>query len=63
VATPTLFLIAGAVSLGAGAAVLGIARITGRRNPAQFFATPPNAPTLRPGLDRRAGPAQQTPGS
>jgi AAHS family 4-hydroxybenzoate transporter-like MFS transporter len=37
VTTPTLFLIAGAVSLGAGAAVFGIARITRRRNPAQFF--------------------------
>jgi AAHS family 4-hydroxybenzoate transporter-like MFS transporter len=63
VATPTLFLIAGAVSLGAGAAVLGIARITRRRNPTQFFATPPNGPNLGPGLDRRVGPAQQTGGS
>jgi AAHS family 4-hydroxybenzoate transporter-like MFS transporter len=63
VATPTLFLIAGAVSLGAGAAVFGIARVTRRRNPAQFFATPPNGPNLGAGLDRRAGPAQQTVGS
>jgi MFS transporter, AAHS family, 4-hydroxybenzoate transporter len=63
VATPTLFLIAGAVSLGAGAAVLGIARITRRRNPAQFFATPPNGPNFGAELDRRAGPAQQTVGS
>jgi AAHS family 4-hydroxybenzoate transporter-like MFS transporter len=38
VATPTLFLIAGAVSLGASAAVFGIARVTRRRNPTQFFA-------------------------
>jgi AAHS family 4-hydroxybenzoate transporter-like MFS transporter len=63
VATPTLFLIAGAVSLGAGAAVLGIARITRRRNPTQFFATPPNGPNLGLGLDGRVGPAQQTAGS
>ncbi len=59
VATPTLFLIAGAVSLGAGAAVFGIARITRRRNPTQFFAAPPNGQNLRPGFDHRAGPTQQ----
>jgi AAHS family 4-hydroxybenzoate transporter-like MFS transporter len=63
VATPTLFLIAGAVSLGAGAAVVGIARITRRRNPSQFFAAPAHGPNLNPGLDRRVGPAQQTAGS
>jgi AAHS family 4-hydroxybenzoate transporter-like MFS transporter len=63
VATPTLFLIAGAVSLGAGTAVLGIARVTRRRNPTQFFAIPPNGQNLGAGLDRRPGPAQQTVGS
>src|ERR1700738_4748314 len=62
VSTPTLFLIAGGVSLGASAAVLGIARIT-RRNPTQFFTTSPDAQHTDPGLDRRAGPAQQIAGS
>jgi AAHS family 4-hydroxybenzoate transporter-like MFS transporter len=61
--TPTLFLIAGAVSLGASAAVFGIARITRRRNPTQFFATPPYGQDLGPGFDRHAGPAQQIAGS
>jgi AAHS family 4-hydroxybenzoate transporter-like MFS transporter len=60
VATPSLFLIAGAVSLGASAAVFGIARVTSRRNPAQFFATPANGRDLAPELDPRTGPAQQT---
>jgi AAHS family 4-hydroxybenzoate transporter-like MFS transporter len=41
--TPALFLIAGAVSLGAGISVFGIARITRRRNPTQFFPGRPNA--------------------
>jgi MFS transporter, AAHS family, 4-hydroxybenzoate transporter len=63
VATPTLFLIAGAVSLGASAAVFGIARITRRRNPTQFFATPPNGQNLPPRFDRQTEPAQQTAGS
>jgi AAHS family 4-hydroxybenzoate transporter-like MFS transporter len=62
VATPTLFLIAGAVSLGASAAVFGIARITRRRNPNQFFITPANDLNAAPGSDR-PGPAQQTAGS
>jgi AAHS family 4-hydroxybenzoate transporter-like MFS transporter len=61
VATPTLFLIAGAVSLGAGAAVFGIARVTRRLNPAQFFTTPPNA--AGPAMDRQAAPARQIAGS
>jgi hypothetical protein len=63
VSTPTLFLIAGTVSLGASAAVLGIARTTRRRNPTQFFATPPNGQNFGPGFDGRAGPAQQIAGS
>jgi AAHS family 4-hydroxybenzoate transporter-like MFS transporter len=63
VSTPTLFLIAGAVSLGASAAVFGIARITRRRNPTQFFATPQYGQDLAPGFDRHAGPAQQIAGS
>jgi MFS transporter, AAHS family, 4-hydroxybenzoate transporter len=63
VSTPVLFLIAGAVSLGASAAVFGIARITRRRNPAQFFATPPNGQTVGPQFERHAGPAQQIAGS
>jgi AAHS family 4-hydroxybenzoate transporter-like MFS transporter len=63
VATPTLFLIAGAASLGAGAAVCGIARITRRRNPTQFFTSPPDAQNFGSGLDPRAGPAQQIAGS
>jgi len=56
VATPTLFLIAGTVSLGASAAVFGIARITRRRNPAQFFTT--SAADQNPGtrLDRQPEP-------
>jgi AAHS family 4-hydroxybenzoate transporter-like MFS transporter len=62
VATPTLFLIAGAVSLGASASVFGIARITRRRNPNQFFITPANDLNAAPGSDR-PGPAQQTAGS
>src|SRR6202051_3362061 len=60
VATPILFLIAGAVSLGASAAVFGIARITRRCNPTQFFATPPNGQNLPPRIGRQTGPAQQT---
>jgi AAHS family 4-hydroxybenzoate transporter-like MFS transporter len=56
VATPTLFLIAGAVSLGAGAAVFGIARITRRRNPSQFFTTPAIGENPGTGLDRQAEP-------
>jgi len=63
VATPTLFLIAGAASLGASAAVFGIARISRRTNPTQFFATPPNGQHLGPRLDHPADPAQQTAGS
>jgi len=63
VSTPTLFLIAGAASLGASAAVFGIARVTRRRNPTQFFTTPPNEQNLEPGFDRRAGPARQIAGS
>lgn len=59
VSTPALFLIAGAVSLGASAAVFGIARITRRHNPTQFFAAPPNGQTSGPGFDRHAGPSQQ----
>ncbi len=63
VSTPALFLIAGAVSLGAGAGVFGIARTTRRRNPSQFFATPPNGRNVGPGFDGPAGPAQQIAGS
>jgi AAHS family 4-hydroxybenzoate transporter-like MFS transporter len=63
VSTPALFLIAGAVSLGASAAVFGIARITRRRNPSQFFATPPHGQTVGPQFERHAGPAQQITGS
>jgi AAHS family 4-hydroxybenzoate transporter-like MFS transporter len=63
VATPTLFMIAGAVSLSAGAAVFGIARITRRTNPKQFFAIPANGRHLGPELADRAGPVQQAVGS
>jgi AAHS family 4-hydroxybenzoate transporter-like MFS transporter len=63
VATPTLFLIAGAVSFGASAAVFGIARVTHRRNPTQFFAIPANGQHFDPGLDRPTGQAQQAAGS
>ena len=63
VATPTLFLIAGAVSFGAGAAVFGIARVTHRRNPTQFFAIPANGQHLDPRLDRPTGQVQQAAGS
>ena len=59
VATPTLFLIAGAVSLGASAAVFGIARITRRRNPTQFFTTSTIGPDSGSGLDRQAEPPLQ----
>jgi AAHS family 4-hydroxybenzoate transporter-like MFS transporter len=59
VATPTLFLIAGAVSLGASAAVFGIARITRRRNPSQFFTTPAIGENPGTGLDRQAEPPPQ----
>src|SRR5882757_8166191 len=59
VATPTLFLIAGAVSLGAGAAVFGIARITRRRNPSQFFTTPTIGENPGTGLDVKADPPPQ----
>jgi AAHS family 4-hydroxybenzoate transporter-like MFS transporter len=59
VAMPTLFLIAGAVSLGASAAVFGIARITRRRNPSQFFTTPAIGENPGIGLDRQAQPPLQ----
>jgi AAHS family 4-hydroxybenzoate transporter-like MFS transporter len=63
VPTPTLFLIAGAVSLGAGTAVFAIARITRRRNPTQFFATPRDGQNAGPEYDRHTGPARQIAGS
>jgi AAHS family 4-hydroxybenzoate transporter-like MFS transporter len=63
VPTPALFMIAGAVSLGAGAAVFGIARIARRRNPTLFFATPPNGRNVGPEFDRHAGPARRIAGS
>jgi MFS transporter, AAHS family, 4-hydroxybenzoate transporter len=56
VATPILFLIAGAVSLGASASVFGIARITRRRNPAQFFTTSMLGQNSDSGLARQADP-------
>jgi AAHS family 4-hydroxybenzoate transporter-like MFS transporter len=59
VTTPTLFMIAGAVSLGAGAAVFGIARIIRRRNPGQFFTTPAMGQNSGSGFDRPAKPPLQ----
>jgi AAHS family 4-hydroxybenzoate transporter-like MFS transporter len=56
VATPILFLIAGAVSLGASAAVFGIAHITRRRNPTQFFTTSVLGQNSDGGLARQADP-------
>ena len=55
VPTSSLFLLAGMVSLGASAAVFAIARITRRRNPSQFFSTPPGDrnTTLELGPDSR----------
>jgi len=63
VPTPVLFMVAGAVSLGAGAAVFGFARIARRRNPTQFFATPPNGRNVGPEFDHHAGPARRIAGS
>jgi MFS transporter, AAHS family, 4-hydroxybenzoate transporter len=60
VTTPTLFLIAGAVSLGAGAAVLGIARSTRRRNPTQFFTTPVIGQNSGGGLEPHVEPPLRT---
>jgi AAHS family 4-hydroxybenzoate transporter-like MFS transporter len=59
VSTPALFLIAGAVSLGASAAVFGIARVTRRRNPTQFFTTSAIGQNPGSGLDRQAEPPLQ----
>jgi AAHS family 4-hydroxybenzoate transporter-like MFS transporter len=53
VSTPALFSIAGAVSLAAGIAVFGIARITHRRNPTQFFPARPNGPNEGRDLDHQ----------
>jgi hypothetical protein len=49
--TPALFLIAGAVSFGAGISVFGIARNTRRRNPTQFFPGRSNGPDAGRDID------------
>jgi MFS transporter, AAHS family, 4-hydroxybenzoate transporter len=49
--TPALFLIAGAVSFGAGISVFGIARHTRRRNPTQFFPGRSNGPDVGRDID------------
>jgi AAHS family 4-hydroxybenzoate transporter-like MFS transporter len=59
VTTPALFLIAGAVSLGASAAVFGIARITRRRNPTQFFTISTVGQNPGGGPDRQTEPPLQ----